>query len=314
MLSRLAEALYWIGRYVERAEVTARLLDVQLHLLLEDAPYDEDEACRVVLAAMGQPLDGYDVLDSRRVIEVLAYDDTSPSSITGALRAARDNARGAREVISSEMWESLNVTFHGLPRARDHARGLGPHTFFSFVKERTAMFSGLTESSMSRDDGYLFLVLGRSLERVDMTARLLSTGPAVRGAGSTWMTVLRCCSAAEAYLRTYRGRVDTEPALEFLLLDRLFPRSIYHALATAERCLHDLDPAAGGRAGLDDEASLLLGRLRTELEYVRARDLLPDLSVRLVELERGCKAIGQAVGSRYFRYTRPVVWAAEVNA
>lgn len=312
MLSRLAEALFWIGRYIERAEDTARLLDVQLHLLLEDSPYDEDQVCRALSAAMGLPESEAD-LDARRLVDLLAYDHTSPTAIIGALSAARENARGAREVISSEVWECLNVTYHGLPRAREHARGLGPHTFFRYVKERTAIFSGLTDSTMSRDDGWLFLVLGRSLERVDMTARLLSVGPAGQNAGP-WLTVLRCCGAAEAYMRTYRGRIDTERAVEFLLLDRLFPRSIYHALSTAERCLRELDPVGGTRAGLDDEALLRLGRIRTDLEFQRARDMLTDLPGRLGDIELTCQAVGSAVAGRYFEHTRPVMWASEVNA
>jgi uncharacterized alpha-E superfamily protein len=167
---------------------------------------------------------------------------------------------------------------------------------------------------MSRDDGWMFLVLGRSLERVDMTARLISVGSAGVDAGPTWMTVLRCCGAAEAYLRTYRGRVDTERAIEFLLLDRLFPRSVYHALATAERCLRELDPRSGSRVGLEDEALLLIGRLRTELEYARARDVVRDLPTRLADVERTGQELAKAVGARYFEHTRPVVWAAEVNA
>jgi uncharacterized alpha-E superfamily protein len=312
LLSRLAEALFWIGRYVERAEDTARLLDVQLHLLLEDSPYDEQDVCHALLAAMGLPDVGGE-LDARRLVELLAYDHTSPTAITGALSAARENARGAREVISSEIWECLNVTHHGLPRAREHARGLGPHTFFRYVKERTAIFSGLTDSTMSRDDGWLFLVLGRSLERVDMTARLLSVGPAGQNAGP-WLTVLRCCGAAEAYLRTYRGRVDTEPAVEFLLLDRLFPRSVYHALATAERCLRELDPSGSTRAGLDNEALLRLGRIRTDLEFQRARDMLTDLPRRLADIELTCQIVGGAVASRYFEHTRAVAWASEGNS
>jgi uncharacterized alpha-E superfamily protein len=108
--------------------------------------------------------------------------------------------------------------------------------------------------------------------------------------------------------------VDTERAIEFLLLDRLFPRSVYHALATAERCLRELDPRSGTRVGLEDEALLRIGRLRTELEYARARDVVSDLPSRLADVERTCQVVAAAVAGRYFEHTRPVVWAAEVNA
>jgi uncharacterized alpha-E superfamily protein len=313
MLSRLAESLFWIGRYVERAEDTTRLLDVHVQLLLEDSPYDETDACRALLAAMGQPADPDEPVDVPQVIEALAFSD-SPASIVGALEAARDNARGAREVISSEIWECLNVTYHRLGRERSQARRVGPDGFFRYVKGRTAMVAGLVDSTMTQDDGWHFLVLGRSLERVDMTARLLSLAYTGTGTVPTWTTMLRCCGAYEAYLRTYRGRVDPERAAGFMLLDRLFPRSVYHALATAERCLRELDPSATGRAGVDDEALLLLGRARTELEFHRVVDLLADITQRLVMLERTSRDTGHAVARRYFQHTAPTHWAAEVDA
>ena len=186
MLSRVAEALFWIGRYVERAEDTARLLDVHFHEVLEDPSVDEAGACAVLLTVMGVPDDtARRHRDSRAVLELLGYDEATPNSIVGALVAARENARGAREALSAEIWECLNSTYNALPARVAAARDFGPAPFFSYVRERAATFAGYVEASMSRDASHDVLVLGRSLERVDMTARLLAArigaGDARRG-------------------------------------------------------------------------------------------------------------------------------------
>jgi len=215
MLSRVAESLYWIGRYVERAEDTSRLLDVHVHTLIEDPWVDEHLACRDVLSVMGVPLpEGR--LDARRTTERLAFDRGDTSSIVGALSAARENARGVREALSSELWEALNATYHALPAQQAAAERHGPGGLFRYVRERAAFIGGLLDGTMPRDDGWRFLVLGRSLERVDMTARLLWARGQQRGASSGWIGLLKSCSAHEAYLRTYRAAVEPEKVVEFL--------------------------------------------------------------------------------------------------
>src|SRR5689334_24726670 len=174
MLSRIAESLFWIGRYVERADDTARILDVHTQRLVGDPWIDERRACANLMALMGHVVQGGEA-DTERVLDTLAFDRSSPCSIVGALSAARENARGAREVLSAEIWESLNVTHNALPQQRTMARRYGPHSLFRFVRERSAMVFGLADATMSRDESWLFLILGRSLERVDMTSRIIST-------------------------------------------------------------------------------------------------------------------------------------------
>ncbi|MDQ4097362.1 MAG: alpha-E domain-containing protein, partial [Actinomycetota bacterium] len=268
MLSRIAESLYWVGRYVERAEDTARILDVHVHRRLEDPAVEEDAACRGLLGIMGiTPPEA--LLDTAAMIDILAFRPADPTSIAGALTCARENARSAREAMSSEMWECLNATYNVLQFGTlPGASGLGPHAFFAYVKERAAILAGLADSTMSRDDAWRFLVLGRSLERVDMTARLLSATLHDAAGPAEWVTTLRCCSAHEAFLRTYQRAVEPDLVAEFLLLDRLFPRSAFHALGEAEECLAELQPGSG-RAGVDDEARRILGRARTDLEFRR---------------------------------------------
>jgi uncharacterized alpha-E superfamily protein len=336
VLSRIAESLYWIGRYVERAEDTARILDVHLHRMLADPWVDEQTACRSLLGVMGValdeapaapdpggatrvegakarrvPIDG--PVSAARVVGLLGLDEHNPSSVVGALAAARENARGARETVSSEMWETLNATWHGLPDARRRVEQQGVHAFFRWVRERCSVLAGLTDATMSRDEGWLFLVLGRSVERVDMTARLLSTHVRAGGSIPSWLTLLRSCGAWETYLRTYRGSLDDRHAAEFLLLDRLFPRSVFAALSTAESCLAELEPDPS-RAGVATDAQRIVGRSRTNLEFRGADELMADLGSVLAGLERTCSQVNEAVSRRYFRQTSAVLWVSEAVA
>jgi len=183
------------------------------------------------------------------------------------------------------------------------------------VRERSAVLTGLAESTMSRDDGWRFLVLGRNLERVDMIARLLSiqaTTPDYDASGfaDQWRTVLRACGADESFLRTHGGAVVAQRVAEFLLLDRLFPRSALHALTEAEECLEALAPATE-RAGMADPARRPVGQARTRLEYADAATLLDELPSHLRSLQRACAAASAAVTARYFDQTTPVTWAHE---
>jgi uncharacterized alpha-E superfamily protein len=309
MLSRIAESLYWIGRYVERAEDTARILDVHVHRMLADPWVDEEAACRSLMSVMGIPPGNAPT--PSRVIEVLGLDLRSLSAVAGALAAARANARGARETVSTEMWECLNTTWHALPGARRWVEQAGVHPFLRWVRERCAVLAGLTDATMSRDEGWLFLVLGRSVERVDMTARLVSTHSGAGGSIPSWLTLLRSCGAWETFLRTYRGALDDRHAAEFLLLDRLFPRSVFAALVAAESCLAELEPDPG-RAGVTTPAQRIIGRARTGLEFRRVDELLADLPAVLAELQHACSDVNDAVAARYFRQTRAVTWVGEL--
>lgn len=314
MLSRIAEALFWIGRYIERAEATARILDVHVHRVLEDPWLDRQAASRTLLAVMGVPAPVGD-LDPPRVSELLGYDQANPSSIAGALCAARENARGARDVVSSEMWECLNATWNELDHHEEMARRLGPHVFFRYVRDRTAMFAGVVDATLARDDGWRFLVVGRSLERVDMTARLLSASIGDDPVSQSWVSLLRSCGAHEAYLRTYRRAVDASRVAEFLLLDRLFPRSVYWSLTAAEECLEALDGARGRtRWTVDDIARRTVGRARTELEFRGVDELVEGMPDILASLQRTCSTASEAVTARYFARETPPSWEIEVLA
>src|ERR1700691_397367 len=309
MLSRVAEAVFWVGRYAERAEDTARLLDVHFHDVLEDPGVDEAHACTVLLAVMGVPGDTADRhRDSRAVLELLGYDKDSSSSIVGALSAAWRSARSAREALSADIWGCLNSTHNSRPARVAAARDFGPAPFFSYVRERAANMAGYVEASMSREAGYDALVLGRSLERVDMTARLLAARVSAGLGSEGWTSTLRACSAHDAYLRTYQQGVDAPRVVEFLLVDRLFPRSVFYALKAGERALARLDPASG-RSGLDEPARRAIGRARTDLEFLSAADLLDGLPDRLLGLPPAVSTISEEVTQRLFAGSPPLQWS-----
>ena len=314
MLSRVAEALFWVGRYVERAEGTARLLDVYFHEVLEDPGVAGVRAGADLLGVMGiapQSTDSpgtYLPRNSRLLLELLGYDEEQPSSIVGALEAAWRNARSAREALSAEIWECLNSTRNALPVRIAAARDFGPAPFFSYVRERAANFAGYVESSMSRDESYDMLVLGRSLERVDMTARMLATRVNAGRDREGWTSTLHACSAHDAYLRTYQQGVEPSRVVEFLLVDRLFPRSVFHALQAGERALARLDPASG-RSALDEPAHRAIGRARTDLEFLSLANLLDGLPDRLYGLQRAVSTISEEVTLRLFAGSPSPQWS-----
>jgi len=308
VLSRIAESLFWIGRYVERADDTARILDTHLQILLEDPYLSEADACRALLAVMGAEAEEGEQVNRGVVLDRLAFDVGNLSSIIGSLGGARENARRARETISVEMWECLNTTWIGIEQAR--RRGT-VHQFFAWVRERAALVAGIADATMSRDDAWRFLVLGRSIERADMTARLVATST-ISGSVPSWTTLLRSCGAHESYVRTYRGVASDERAAEFLLLDRLFPRSVLHALMQAEECLEELAPALE-RVGVSDRGRRKLGRARTSLEYRRLEEIITDLPEEMENVQRACSDASEAVARRYFPRAVTTAWLEEVS-
>ena len=310
LLSRLAESLFWIGRYVERADDTSRVVDAYLHRLLEDPFEDESLACRSLLAIMGlEPSDHH--VTTETVMDLLAFNADNPSAISGSLRCAYENALGSRGVISSEMWECLNTTWFELPARRTHANRLGPHVFLRFIRERAALFAGLTDSTMSRSDAWRFVVLGRSLERVDMTARLLSVRVVAGGHAPDWPTLLRAAGAEEAFLRAHAGIERPLEIAEFLLLDPLFPRSAIHALEEAEECLAALEGPSTRSGPPSSKARRIIGQMRTSLMYTDRESLLDELPELLEDISDSCARSSAAVATQHFGSIHSVMWETE---
>ncbi|KTR90791.1 hypothetical protein NS220_15050 [Microbacterium testaceum] len=310
MLSRIAESLFWIGRYIERSDGTARILDVHLQLLLEDPWIDEDTACRSLLSVMGSAWpENVDTVRRDDVLARLAVDRMNPSSIAYSITAARENARRAREIVSTELWEILNTTNSRMPRRLQTDK---VHEFFQWVRERAALAIGIVDSSTNRDEAWQFFTLGRSIERTDMTARLLATRSLTEVSGPSWTTILRSCGAYEAYLRTYRGMPSARNAAEFLLLDRLFPRSIIYSIQRAEDCMSAIDPRAD-RVGHSNTVLRALGQIRNDLEYRPVSDVLTDLPEHMQRVQTVTREASEAIRSRFFPTQAEPSWIGEIS-
>ena len=254
-----------------------------------------------LLSIMG--VEDNDAHDVGTMMELLAYDPSSSESIAATLAAARESARRARETLSVSMWEAVNTTWRAIPSGQ--LRSMRRATAFRWVRDRAAQINGIADATMTRDEGWQFLVLGRSLERADMTARLVAA--AGLASGAAWGTSLQACGAYEAFLRTYRGLETERGAAEFLLLDRLFPRSVVFSLNRAEHCLENLE-TTGSRSGFQNEALRLIGRTRAELEYRSLADVVADLPVEMERLQRTCALATDAVTKRYFAGSEAVTW------
>lgn len=315
MLSRIAEALYWLGRHVERADCTARILDTYLHLLPAGSWQSDHQVIRSLLDSMGLAEDdavgAESHADSGQLVRTLVFDLEKPSSVAGALAAARENARGVRDAIPLDVWECLNVTWHGL-RARETGLA-GPHQFLRWVGERCAMANGLVSEVMSHDEGWHFLVLGRSLERADMTIRLLAAAESETGSVPPWRALVSACGGWEPYVRAYGGTIGQRTATEFVLLDRQFPRSVLRALTVAESSLGELE-AAGSAQYRDprrdpSSARRIVGRTRTSLDYRTGTELAADREALLSSLQRTVFSAHTAVTRSFFRREDAVTWA-----
>jgi uncharacterized alpha-E superfamily protein len=302
MLARDAESLFWTGRYLERAEDTARLLDVTYHSLLETTPAEEEQAWRDVLAAVRLDADYAETqggVNAAEVSEYLVFDPDNKGSILVAVEQARENARTVREQLSTELWETLNSFCLEL-RSRNLRADLGfqPHELYGLVRRQCQTVAGVAAETMSRDEGWRFFVLGWNLERAEMSCRLLSVRyrQLSPSAFHPWMATLRSASGLEAYRRTYRASMDPVDVVEFLLLSRTFPRSVLFSLRTAENALDRLAPDGDLTRPLRQ-----LGRLRAGLEFTDVRELMQgDLGEELWRVEEGIRQVAASVATQYF--------------
>lgn len=278
MLSRTAEHLYWLSRYMERAENIARFLDVANRTALS-ASGDRNAFWRSVLSIAG----GEKAFNARygeasavNVVSFTVLDSTNPSSIYAALRAARENAHAVRSVIPNELWEAMNATWLEVksmdgPRLREQ----GLIAFCEWVRERSHLFRGIVDGVMLRDEPYHFLRLGTALERADNTARLIGVplgGFSPSGAGSDpfghvhWAVVLRSVSALKAYRTVYRDEPKQINALDMLILRDDMPRSLQSCLGFALKSLEALGP--------DLECTRMTGALQARLHWSKLDELL----------------------------------------
>lgn len=305
MLARTAEYLFWSGRYLERAESTARLLDVTYHRLLEVTPAEEADAWSDVLVAVGLE-DDYAATGYPRtaapVSEYLVMAPGNRGSIVASVSQARDNARGVREHLAMELWEALN-TLHLNLGARDLAYDLAmqPFELYGFVRSGIQGVIGCATETWSREDAWRFFMLGLLLERAEMSVRTLRVRHPRHqpDAVHEWSATLRSASALQAYRRQYR-RYESAALVELLLLSPTLPRSVLFSLRMAEDILGSLsDRPSGSRSvGLR-----LLGRVRAELEFADAAELTSgDLDEVLGVVEHQIRDVASSIAAECFSY------------
>ncbi|GIW87023.1 MAG: hypothetical protein KatS3mg108_1347 [Isosphaeraceae bacterium] len=320
MLSRVAENLYWIGRYVERAENVARLLEVAYHLELDAAELREESPDASPLADALSVLACRDafqqragaVLEREQVLEFLTIEPVEGHSIRVMLGRARDNARASREALSADAWDQLNSLFLEMRTSRARLRlQQSPLRFLEWVKRGCALFGGLVDATLPRAEAYHFLQLGRHLERANQIGRILQFGlprlPALEAldpgtlSAMHWSNLLKSCSAHEAYLQHAHDQIDPVGVIGFLILDEGFPRSIRFCI---DRCVESVESIEDDGSPQASDARRLLGRLSSELRYLDQRDLLQrGLQPYLVGLLVTCHRIGDAVHLAYFQTT-----------
>jgi uncharacterized alpha-E superfamily protein len=281
-------------------------LDSHIQLVLEDPRVDEVEACRTLLYIMGAPAESDETVEPHEVMRRLTADQQNPASIVSCLLAARENGRRAREIISTELWECLNTISQQLPAKVKRQRR---HHFFSVVRQQVAMAQGIADTTMSRDDAYQFFMLGISLERADMTARLLATRALSEAQSLSWITLLRCAGAYHACLRAYHGMPSAQDAAEFLLLDRLFPRSVMASVDRAQRAVQSLDPSTG-RSNVTG-AERILGQVMSGLGYLSIGELMSDLPQRMDLIQIAIGHASEEIRLRFFPTDAVPTWVGE---
>jgi uncharacterized alpha-E superfamily protein len=306
MLSRIAESLFWIGRYVERSDDTARLLQTHLRMLSEDNSQAESDACHNLLALMS--VDGVEQPHAGDLLRFLCYDRAAPTSIFATWAAARDNARRAREVIPLELWECINTTWQRLPDG--HFNTARTYPFLDWVRQRSSLFTGIARGTMVRDDGWQFLLLGRSVEQADMTSRMVASAALTTGS-TNWPSVLRGAGGYDAFLRTHRGLHTDRDAARFLIVDARFPRSVMHGLRAASECLEKLALANPSGADRVADGVRMLGRQRARLEYTAIEELVSGLGDEMTGVQTACADVTALVSATFFAAADQKAWITE---
>lgn len=298
-------------RYVERAENVARFIDANLNLTLDLLSGSEEQWEPLVLTLAELPLfeSRYDEPSRANVIEFLTFDTENPNSILSCLKMARENARAVRDAISSEMWEQVNTCylFVAAGSHRDLKAG-DTHTFFNRIKTQSHLLRGVTDDTMSHEEGWHFGQLGRNIERADKTCRLLDVKyfillPRAIEVGSPfdalqWKALLKSASGFEMF-RKRHGRITPNRVAEFLILDRHFPRAICHCLSSAQDSLHTI---TGSRVGtFENPAEQHLGLLCSRLNFTPIEEIVAfGLHEFLDNIQAQLNLIGQSIFDNFF--------------
>lgn len=317
MLSRVANAIYWMCRYIERAENVARFISVNLNLFL-DMPSEEGKHWDPLLMTTGDRDRFYDRHSSstqKAVIDFLTFDRDYPNSIISCLRAARENARSIREIISSETWEHLNNFYLEMANIESPRVAFqDPHRFFKIIQMRSHLFTGLLDSTMSHGEAWNFARTGLMVERADKTSRILDVKyfmllPSADFVNTPvdniqWMAVLKSASAFEMYRKAHH-LITPRNVARFLIFDDQFPRSIRHCVAKAQIALHRITGSPIGSAG--NLAEKKIGRIKADLDYTDIDEVIQQgMHEYLDQLQTRLNDMDQALGTTFFNL-RPMI-------
>ncbi|NTV62146.1 MAG: alpha-E domain-containing protein [Oscillochloris sp.] len=312
MLSRVADSLYWMSRYLERAEHTARLIAVGLNLMLDQTPQSTGLRWERLLASLRAYPPPSGSSDAYAITRMLTFETSNDTSIVSCIASARENARQVREQISSEMWEQLNRLYLKVKGTSiDQIWQTEPLEFYQDVKEGAHLFQGITDATMTHGEGWQFIQVGRYLERAGSTAALIDQHfrPYLETPSEAplaldyidWVGLLRCCTAFEAYCKVYTADVQAESVAEFLLLNADGPRSVRFAADRIQRSMQAISQATGTRSA--GRAERLAGRLRAALDYGQVDEIIAEsMHTYLEGIQRQCAAIHGAIYQAYISY------------
>jgi len=282
MLSRVANSIYWLCRYIERAENVARFIDVNLNLLLDTTDEYAQQWDPLVITTGDHKLflKLYHTTTKENVIKFLTYDENNPNSILSTLKIARENARTIREVISSEMWEQVNKYYLFVKDSSINHSLEDLYHFYSKVKMESHLFTGITDTTMSHGEGWHFGRMGRLIERADKSSRILDVKyfillPKLEDVGTPldniqWGALLKSASAFEMYKKKHR-RIIPDNVAEFLILDKEFPRSMRYCVNNALESLYAITGTQEDT--FSNKAEQSLGRLSSELDYTQIEEI-----------------------------------------
>jgi uncharacterized alpha-E superfamily protein len=316
MLSRVAESIFWVSRYIERAENTARFIDVNARLIL-DMPLETKLQWEPIIRITGDSelfASQYSTPDQENVVNFLVFDPNYPNSIISCVNKARENARTIREIISTEMWQCINEFHLFLSNPAAHSEALtSPNSFFTKIKNYSQLLAGVRESTMFHNEGWDFSRMGRFLERADKTSRILDMKyfivlPELDYVGTAfdtlqWAALLRSASALDMYRKRYK-QISPSNIAQFLFFDPDFPRSVKYCLKKCDQSMHDITGVP--RGSYSTPAERQLGMLQAEIEYADITEIMEDgLHEYIDGFQLKLNRVGEAVANSFFATQRP---------
>jgi uncharacterized alpha-E superfamily protein len=303
MLSRVADSMYWMSRYFERADHCARVLEANYNLMLNPTTTSTDQRWHRIAACLGFALDPTDI-DLQAVMVRMTFDTESRSSIVSCITSARENASQVREQISSEMWERLNQLYHETTHSSHRLQhDAGPPRLVSAIREGSYRFHGVTDLTMNHDEGWQFIQFGKYMERACAVSILLDAhfSAGLSEHDPDWVGLLASCSAFEAYCKVYTADLSPHRIAEFLLLNAEFPYTVRYSADRMQASLDAIAEAASVRKAARVER--IIGQLRSSLAYGQIQDIIAGgLHRYLNRLLERCRHLHAAVHELFIDY------------